>query len=71
MPAAPDRACRWNDLEASWSFYPGISVGSLHVAKVPVPSRENWKISIPVWAMDVGLTAIRAINLTAVFRDGH
>jgi hypothetical protein len=21
MPAPPDRACRWNDLEASWSFY--------------------------------------------------
>jgi hypothetical protein len=21
MPAPPDRACRWNDLEASWSFH--------------------------------------------------
>jgi hypothetical protein len=45
LPAAPDRACCWNDLEASWSFYIQGSVvsnqGSGMIAAVL--AAETWR----------------------------
>jgi hypothetical protein len=44
MPAAPDRACRWNDLEASWSFYSRKSVAGISNRKrLLIAASEAWK----------------------------
>jgi hypothetical protein len=44
MPAAPDRACRWNDLEASWSFYSRNQWSVISNRKrLPIAASEAWK----------------------------
>jgi hypothetical protein len=59
MPAAPDRACRWNDLEASWSFYSRNQRSVISNRKgLLIAAQKPGKRSIPVWATDVGMSAI-------------